>query len=248
MMTATELYQKGELTQAIKALGEELRGNPLDAKRRTFLFELLCFAGEYDRAEKQLDVLAHQDSKAAPAVLLYRSALHAERTRQEMFLSGSFPPAPAEPEPDRAGTWNGEPFSYLGDADDVIGDHLECFIAGAYTWLPTKYIDRLEIEPPKDLRDLFWARARLDASPAFRLQELGEVLLPVLSPLSYRAADDAVKLGRASTWETAADGTKRPMGQKMLLVDGKEIPLLEFRTIVFRSSEAGVEESVDAAP
>ena len=240
-MTATELYQKGELAQAIKALGEELRSHPLDARRRTFLFELLCFAGEYDRAEKQLDVLANQDGKAVPAVLLYRSALHAERTRQEMFLTGSFPPAPAEPEPDRAGSWNGQPFEYLGDANDIIGDHIECFIAGAYTWLPTKYIERLEIEPPKDLRDLFWARARLDASPAFRLQELGEVLLPVLSPLSYQSADEAVKLGRTSTWETGADGTEHPMGQKLLLVDGKEIPLLEFRTITFGNNENGAE-------
>jgi protein involved in temperature-dependent protein secretion len=37
-MTPQELYRTGELDQAIKALGEELRSNPLDAKRRTFLF------------------------------------------------------------------------------------------------------------------------------------------------------------------------------------------------------------------
>lgn len=245
-MTPSELYKNGELSQAIKALGEELRSTPLDTRRRTFLFELLCFAGEYDRAEKQLDVLGSQDAKSMPAVLLYRSALHAERTRREMFLSGKFPVASTEPAPDRAGTWNGHSFEYLGDADDIVGDHIECFIAGSYTWLPTKYIDRLEIEPPENLRDLFWARARLDASPAFRLQELGEVLLPVLAPLSYQSTDDAVKLGRTSVWETAADGSERLMGQKMLLVDGKEVPLLEFRTIIF-SSEASAEEPVDAA-
>ena len=60
-MTPLELYRAGELGQAIKALGDELRSNPLDARRRTFLFELLCFAGEYDRAEKHLDVLADQN-------------------------------------------------------------------------------------------------------------------------------------------------------------------------------------------
>jgi len=40
------------------ALLAELRDNPTDARRRTFLFELLCFAGEYERADKQLEVLA----------------------------------------------------------------------------------------------------------------------------------------------------------------------------------------------
>jgi type VI secretion system protein ImpE len=248
MKTPLELYGAGELGQAIKALGEELRSYPLDAKRRTFLFELLCFAGEYDRAEKHLDVLGDQNAKSIPAVLLYRSALHAERTRQEMFLSGSFPVRAASDAVDRPGTWNGHPFEYLGDADDIIGDHIECFIAGSYTWLPTRYIERLEIEPPQNLRDLLWARARLDASPEFRLQELGEVLLPVIAPLSYRSADEAVKLGRVSVWEALPDGSDRLAGQKLLLVDGKEIPLLEVRSVVFASSQSPAEELVDAAP
>jgi type VI secretion system protein ImpE len=44
-MTPLELYRAGQLGQAIKALGEELRSFPLDVKRRNFLFGLLCFAG-----------------------------------------------------------------------------------------------------------------------------------------------------------------------------------------------------------
>jgi len=57
-MNPKELYQAGRLNDAIKALSAELRDNPTDTKRRTFLFEMLCFAGEYDRADKQLEVLA----------------------------------------------------------------------------------------------------------------------------------------------------------------------------------------------
>jgi len=34
-MTPLALYREGKLREAIKALGEELRSNPLDAKRRT---------------------------------------------------------------------------------------------------------------------------------------------------------------------------------------------------------------------
>ena len=56
-MTARQLYQAGQLGEAIQALGAELRNDPADARKRIFLFELLCFAGEYDRAEKHLDVL-----------------------------------------------------------------------------------------------------------------------------------------------------------------------------------------------
>jgi len=247
-MTPQELYRAGELGQAIKALGEELRSNPLDAKRRTFLFELLCFAGEFDRAEKHLDVLQGQDQKASIGTLLYRSALHAERTRQEMFRTGQMPVGESASAPTGGGTWNGTHFDELADADPRIGDHIEVFIAGSYTWVPTQYIERLEIEAPENLRDLIWARARIDCSPKFRLQELGEVLLPVISPLSYLSTDDAVRLGRATVWEDQEDGGERPLGQKMLLVDGEEIPLLEFRSIVWAPTGEPAGESVDATP
>ena len=90
-MTATDLFKAGQLDEAVQALGVELRSNPTDIKRRTFLFELLCFSGEYDRAEKQLDILADSNKEAAMGSLLYRSALQAERTRLRMFETGDFP-------------------------------------------------------------------------------------------------------------------------------------------------------------
>jgi len=69
-MKARELYQAGKLNEAIQSLQAELRDYPTDAARRTFLFELLCFAGEYDRAEKQWDVLAGESIDAATGTLL----------------------------------------------------------------------------------------------------------------------------------------------------------------------------------
>ncbi len=51
-MNSKEIFQAGKLADAIKTLGAEIREIPSDKQRRTFLFELLCFAGEFDRAEK----------------------------------------------------------------------------------------------------------------------------------------------------------------------------------------------------
>src|SRR5256885_3797242 len=90
-VSADELFRAGKLEDAIDLLGTGLRSNPADAQRRTFLFELLCFAGAHDRAEKQLDVLAGGNPQAGMGGLLYRAALHAERTRQGMFLNGHLP-------------------------------------------------------------------------------------------------------------------------------------------------------------
>jgi type VI secretion system protein ImpE len=242
-MTALELYRNGELSAAIKALGDELKKNPLDAKCRTFLFELLLFAGELARAEKQLDVLASGSGQTSAGALVYLSALHAERTRQEMFRTGQFPAQP-EDVAAIAGTLDGKPFLDFQDADTRIGSNLEVFIAGSYTWIPMKYMRRLEIEKPTSLRDVMWARAQIETSPAFRLQDLGEVLIPAICPLSFEKGDDQVALGRENLWEPNDVYGEIPFGPKVMLVDGEEVPLLELRSIEWASA---VEEATDAS-
>ncbi len=231
-MTALELYREGDLNAAIQVLGDELRSSPLDTKRRTFLFELLCFAGNYDRAEKQLDLLAGGGGQAAAGTLMYRSALHAERTRQDLFRSKQYPGRREENNPP-SGEWNGQQFTEFRDADPRVGANLEVYIAGSYTWIPMKYMEAIEIEKPVALRDLLWARARVQTSPAFRLQDLGEVLIPVLAPFSSQSADPDVRLGRATIWERDDEGTEVPLGQRMMLIDGEEIPLLELSNLTW---------------
>jgi type VI secretion system protein ImpE len=241
-MTPLALYREGKLREAVTALGDELRSNPLDVKRRTFLFELLLFAGDFDRAEKQLDILAGANPGAAIGLLLYRSALHAERTRQAMFANHEMPPS--RQGVIHGGECNGTSFSEFSDSDPRIGANLEVFLAGSYTWIPIHYLRRLEIEPPTNLRDLVWARARVDTSADFRLQELGEVLLPVLSPLSSHHKDETVQLGRESAWEPDDEFGEVPYGAKMMVVDGVEIPLLDIRSVVWSAPE---KESQDAS-
>lgn len=233
-MDALSLYRAGQLQPAIEALGQELRKQPLDTRRRTFLFELLCFAGEYDRAEKQLDILADASKEATAGSFVYRSALHAERTRQEMFARGEYPMQSAHPSP--SGSWNGSGFDGLTDADPRIGPSLEVFIAGSYTWVPFAYIESVEVSAPTKLRDLMWATAVLHPTASFRLQDIGEVLLPVLSPLSWRSPDDNVRLGRTTVWEEDATWEAVPLGQKMFLSGDEEYSLLELRSLRFNAS------------
>jgi type VI secretion system protein ImpE len=240
-MDALSLYRSGDLRAAVNALGDELKKQPLDARRRTFLFELLCFAGEYDRAEKHLDILADASSEAAAGAMLYRSALHAERERQDMFAKGTLPMGTAHPSP--AGDLNGAAFAALSDADPRIGSHLEVFIAGSYTWIPFAYLESVETQAPKRLRDLLWLPAVLRATADFRLQDLGEVLLPVVAPLSWKDPDDAVRLGRATVWHDDENYGAVPAGQKLLLSGEVETPLLEMRSLSFHHAEERAESA-----
>jgi type VI secretion system protein ImpE len=229
-MTATDLFQAGRLEEAVQALGAELRTDPTDSKRRTFLFELLCFAGEYDRAEKQLDILADSSREAAMGSLLYRSALQAERTRRRMFESGEFPRGEAPP---IAGQLDERECESIEDADPRLGARLEVYAAGAYLWIPYEHIASVEIQPPARLRDLLWIPAMLHTGPAFKGREMGEVLLPVLTPLAWKQPDGAVRLGRQTEWQEAPDAQMIPAGQKMFLADGEEYPILEVRRLRF---------------
>lgn len=228
-MTATDLFRAGALDEAIEALGADLRSDPTDAQRRTFLFELLCFAGNWARADKQLEMLRGRGQEAELGVALYRSALHAEQTRQSMFHDGEYPHTAVSET--ISGTLNGRAFASLRDADPRIGARLEVFAAGRYLWVPFEHIASIQIQPPRRLRELLWIPALVRTGPGFRGVELGEVLLPVLAPLSWRHDDDAVRLGRVTAWETLDDGEPVPVGQKLLLVDDEEVPILDIREL-----------------
>ncbi len=231
--SARQLYADGRLDAAIEALGQELRHHPDDVQRRVFLFELLAFAGQYDRARKQLDVLATRGAQTEAGTLLYRAAIETERIREHMFDTGDYP-AGAAPAPVR-GTLNGTPFSSLEDADPRIGARLEVMAGGRYLWLPFAHLASVHMDPPQRLRDLHWMPARLATGPSVRDMELGEVLLPVLTPAAHRDEDDAVRLGRSTEWVRDPQGHEVPVGLKLLLVDGAEVPLLEVRDLIIHT-------------
>jgi type VI secretion system protein ImpE len=244
-MNAGQLLRAGKLDQAIQALSAEVRDNPTDAQRRTFLFELLCFAGAFDRAEKHLDLLAQANKDASLGALLYRGALNSELTRAELFEKRAYPPPPAEA-PTLSGTLNGKPFESFEDGDPRIGTRLEVFAGGQYLWLPLEHIASIEVEPPKRLRDLLWTPALVRTGPGFKGQELGEILLPALTPQAYKHSDEAVRLGRVTVWEQLEDGEAAPAGLKTFLVDDEEFPILEIRRLEFATPEAAPDQHAAA--
>jgi type VI secretion system protein ImpE len=163
--------------------------------------------------------------------LLYRSALHAERERQAMFVSGDTPPGAANPAP-IAGTLNGQRFETLTDADPRIGARFELFAAGQYTWIPLEKLESVRIAPPTRLRDLLWSTAIVRAAAGVTGFDLGEVLIPTLTPDAWRSDDPLVRLGRVTDWVSTEGGLEVPVGQRLLLVDGEEFPILEVRELV----------------
>src|ERR1700756_1017975 len=114
-MTPKQLFEAGKVREAQQALTLYLRDHPADVAARTFLFELLCFSGDYDRAEKQLAMLSQGNAQNEMGAVLYYSALHAEKTRHQVIDKQQFSTDASVPSP--PGRLNGRPFASLRDAD-----------------------------------------------------------------------------------------------------------------------------------
>ena len=237
-MTAKQLFEAGKVREAEKELTAYLRDHPTDVAQRTFLFELLCFSGDYDRAEKQLSVLAQGGSQTEMGAVLYYSALHAEKTRHEVFDKQQFSKDVHSFSP--SGQLNGRPFQTLRDADPDLGARLEVFAAGAYLWIPFQHIASLEMEAPRRLRDTLWRPAMVRTGPSFQGADLGEVLIPAIYPFSWKHPNESVWLGRVTDWAADEHGTEYPSGQKMWLLDGEEVPFLEIRSLEFSVAQAAI--------
>jgi type VI secretion system protein ImpE len=263
MPTPRELYQAGQLQAAIQALTAEVKAKPADGPTRIFLFELLAFAGDWDRAQKQIDVLGQAGPNEALAVQVYLANIEAERMRERLFSEGLHPHFLNEPpayvdrhleainriregnfaeartlldqaeeeRPALPGTLNGRPFTDFRDCDDVIGPVLELIVKDKYTWLPFEQIRRVEVSPPSKLRDLVWARAKIEALDG----TVGDVFVPSLYEGTRRSTDDQLRLGRMTAWLPLADDLSRGAGLKTFQVDDDDVALFEARQVAFQA-------------
>jgi type VI secretion system protein ImpE len=267
-MTPKDLFEAGRLTDAIQELNQSIKSKPTDPQLRMFLFELLCFAGDLPRAARQIDVLATQAADPGVALALqgYRELLVAEELRRDAYLGKGLPkfiiPPPRHVEPYAlllgraaesgfdavekyaeaeeetpavAGRIAEQAFSHLRDADDRIAPVLELFIAGEYVWLPFEQIARIEIAAPARLRDLIWLPATVEVHG----HPPGPVFIPVLYVNSHTHADDPVKLGRSTEWDAIADQIVVGRGQRILLADDIEHPLLDVREVNLQAAPQG---------
>ena len=93
-MDAKELFDNGDLRGAIDQLIQDVKANPRELRSRIFLFELLCFAAEFDRAGRQLDAVAQMSGnvQVEMGLQVYRNVLQAETARRAFFSGKSLQP------------------------------------------------------------------------------------------------------------------------------------------------------------
>ena len=97
MNEAKTQLDAGDLSGAVESALASVKANPTDIRARTFLFELSCFTGDWERAERQLDVIGHQSTTAMVGALIYRQCIEAERKRAGFFSDSLKPEFLATP-------------------------------------------------------------------------------------------------------------------------------------------------------
>ena len=78
-MDATQLFKAGKLTEAVDAQLAVVKARPIDQGARLFLFELVAFSGDLDRAQRQIDALQPEEPEIVMAVSDYRKVVDAEQ-------------------------------------------------------------------------------------------------------------------------------------------------------------------------
>lgn len=90
-MDARQRLQDGDVRGAFEALKQEVRKSPRQANLRTFLFQMFCVFGEWDRALTQLTVAAELDPLALPMAETYRTLIRCEMVRTGVFAGTRTP-------------------------------------------------------------------------------------------------------------------------------------------------------------
>jgi type VI secretion system protein ImpE len=259
-MDANDLFQAGKLQQAIDTQIAQVKANPADQGKRLFLFELLAFAGELDRARRQIDALQYDEIELQAAASGYRQLLDSEEARRKVFHEGTQPKflTPDHPEHMRLRL---EALAHLranrrAEAAEALDQAAE-----ATPQISGQLNDR-PFEGLRDCDDLFggvlevfaqgsyfWVpleKVELIATnpPKFprdllwvtaRLEthggESGQVFLPALYPDSFSHADEQVRLGRQTDWLGDDAGPILGRGLRMFLAGDDASTLLEWRQL-----------------
>jgi type VI secretion system protein ImpE len=276
MKEAKELLAAGHLEEASAALLRQVKANPNDSASRTFLFELSCLSGDWDRAERQLDVIGQQSTEAQLGVMVYRANINAERERRRVFAEGVQPHFLREPpayvdlcvtalnqvkggltkearatldraeeeRPAIAGNLGGRQFHDFRDYDDFLAPVLELIVKDKYVWLPFEQIKSIQISPPRQLRDMIWASARVEATDG----TIGEVYMPSLYADTSGSANDQLRLGRMTDSKQLAEDLYQTLGLRLFLVDGEDKTLFEATPVEFSRGQEQEHERTQTAP
>ncbi len=265
-MTPSELYQAGQLAEAIAAATGDVKKHPADINRRGFLCELLCFGGQLERVDKQLETITQQDPQAAVGISLFRQLVRAEIARQQFFDEGRVPEVVDQPSPvielhlqasialregDRAkaaellDAAEEQRAAVIGTCDDAPFDDfrdLDDLCAPIFEVLTST--GKYYWIPVEKVESIEFRQPKRPRDLLWRPAQMivrggpdGEVYLPTIYPGTSKTGDDALSLGRATDWREAEGEPVRGVGLRTFLVGEEDKTILQIGKIDFHTKQ-----------
>ena len=96
-MNAREALRQNDVGACLDQLKQDVRHAPRDAQLRTFLFQMFCITGEWDRALTQLKVAGELDLGAEAMVTTYQAAIRSEILREKVYRGERTPTVFGDP-------------------------------------------------------------------------------------------------------------------------------------------------------
>ncbi|WP_299604739.1 type VI secretion system accessory protein TagJ [uncultured Tateyamaria sp.] len=271
-MSAETLLKSGDLPGALSALQAEVRANPADARRRVFLFQLLCVEGEWSRAVQQLKTCATLDPVAVPMAQMYREAIVCEVYREKV-LRGQTPPPFDEDAPSWLSVlWDALKKELNGDAEGAerlrsMSLRAAPATAGSANGTSFDWIADADprfgpvLELIVDGKYLWLPFAELRGLKVHPPRDLRDVvwtpvtltlvngtesigLIPTRYPNTHEHGTPVQKLARATDWSDPDGITPRGLGQRMFCTEADNLPLMELREVTFHHADTPANQSL----
>ncbi len=267
-MEALELFREGRLNEAIEACNREVQRHPDKPDHRDLLSQLLCYAGEYERADKHLDVLGTQFADREPVIALVRHLIRAATARQQFYEEGRLPELFTEPSEDlrrhleaSIAIRRGEPREaarLLAQAEEARGPiRGRCNGTAFQDLRDADDVTSSFFEAFTTTGKYYWVpferirRVRLHPTESpldvlWRRCQIdirgggagGIMYLPELYVDSFRSEDELIRVGRGTEWLGSDGEPVRGIGHRILAVDDEARPLVNIDTLEFDSEEA----------
>lgn len=266
MSDALRALNNGDLEGAIKRATEDVRAAPADPQTRYVLAELLCFQGDFERADAQLDTAASLNPQLAVNIAQFRQVIRGEVARQDCYASGRppdflVPASPGETERLRgimelragATTAAAERFSAAevrrgaraGTADGAaFGDWRDADDRCASVLEMITSDGRFFWVPWTAVISIVFERQTRARDVLFREARLvtadgtdGVVFVPTLYAGSFRATSTALRLGRETDWGEDAS-CAIGIGHRIWFADDRDLPALHVQRVEFAAGTA----------
>ena len=261
-----EMYlNQGNLPEALASLQGQIRKDASNPKLRAFLFQLLCIAGQWERALTQLKLTGELDAAYLLMAQTYHEAILCEALRAKVFAGLSTPMIFGDPQQWVALLFEALRLDAEGHNQEARALREQAFelapaTSGSFNGVSFNWIAEGDSRLGPVLESIvnghyYWIPfvhiRKIEIEAPADLRDVvwmpvqftwtnggsSSGLIPTRYPGTENSNDPMLQLARKTEWEEFFEGSYRGLGQRILATDTDEYGLMDARQIELNGQE-----------